>query len=222
MGKVSVILPTRRRIEKLDASLKSLYEHAEGEFELLIGADNDDMETVNFIVENYPDAKILLVKRMGYTALHRYVNKLSYMAEGNWLFLWNDDALIRTKGWDKKIGEESGFSVLCPRCNQYDYKPSHNNLFPIVPKQWLELLGYFSLSPQNDSFVQHTSNRAGIAKDIDIEIEHRHYSVTGEAMDEVASEVVYEPEFHERYGAVMDENAQKIQKFIANKGVSDK
>jgi len=222
MGKVSVILPTRRRVEKLDASLRSLYEKARGEFELLVGVDNDDLETVNYLVKNYPDTKILLVKRMGYSRLHEYVNKLSYMAEGDWLFLWNDDAIMHTKGWDSEIEKQSGFSVFCPRCNQYGYKPSHNNLFPIVPRQWIKLFGYFSLSPQNDSFVQHISNRAEIAKDIAIEIEHRHYSVTGEGLDETASQIQYEEDFHGKYGGILDENARIIRNYLLNEGVIDK
>jgi len=209
---VSVILPTRGRVEKLKESLESLYSNGE-DFELLVGADNDDMDTVNFLIKNYPDTKILLIKRLGYLGLHYFVNNLSKIASGEWLFLWNDDCIMKTKDWDKIINKQTGFKVFCPRSNQFDYRPTESNLFPIIPRRWIEILGHFSLSPQNDSYVQHVALDAGIQQDIPIEIEHRHFTITGEK-DKTAKEVVYEENFPDKYIKQIYNDSRKIQQCL--------
>jgi hypothetical protein len=40
----------------------------------------------------------------GYDSLHEYYNELASKATGDWLMLWNDDAVMETEGWDEKIG----------------------------------------------------------------------------------------------------------------------
>jgi len=208
---VSIILPTRGRVTKLKESLESLYSTGK-DFELLIGADRDDKATIDFIVENYP-AKMLVVERLGYLKLHEYVNDLSLLAKGKWLFLWNDDCIMHTKDWDKEINKQKGFKVFCPRSNQFGYVPTESNLFPIVPRKWIELLGHFSLSPHNDSWVQHVALEAGIQHDIPIEIEHRHYLVTGEK-DQTAQEVCYEENFPEKYLSQIHKDAETIREWL--------
>lgn len=214
MARVSVILPTRKRIEKLSASLDSLVKTAKNDFELLVAVDNDDLETVDFLVKQYPESIILVVKRFGYTQLHEYINRLSQMATGDWLMLWNDDSIMMTQDWDELISKQSGFKVLRPLGNQFNYLPGQMNIFPIIPKDWVRVLGYFSKSPHNDSYAQYVANEAGIHVDIPIKIEHRHYSVTGETRDEVSQEIVYESDFFERHNSSIKEDAEKIKEFI--------
>ena len=59
------------------------------------------------------DIQAVLFDRLGYKNLHEYMNALWVQASGEWLMLWNDDALMETKDWDLEIGKyDDKFALL--------------------------------------------------------------------------------------------------------------
>ena len=100
-------------------------------------------------------------ERYGYKYLHKYINELSRMAEGDWLFLWNDDSYILTVDWDLQIEKyKDQFVLLSPKVKEsMDYP---GTMFPIIPKAWFDIVGHFSLNCHNDTWVEE------IAKDLNI------------------------------------------------------
>lgn len=188
--KVSIILPTRKRFQSLRRSIDSLLSTAtRADVEVLLAVDDDDLETLERLKsEDIPGSKVLVGPRLGYINLHLYVNQLCQEATGDWVVLWNDDALMRTQGWDEILEEYLGqMVVLNPATNHVNH-PRENCIFPIVPKKMVELLGHFSLSNHNDTYIENISNSLGIRRDVAITVCHDRADLTGGNDDEVYAE----------------------------------
>lgn len=167
---VSFLMPTRGRPELAIRSLASLKEHCTDMacWEVALAFDQDDRENGRQIVDwcerEGVRYRVLIMPRYGYNYLHYYYNALAYIAEGAWLFLWNDDVMMRTPAWDKKFNE-----ALCVPFSKgrlifgdpsVDYgDPDHPRgdfgcgLFPIVPKRVASTWGHLSPVRQVDSYV---------------------------------------------------------------------
>jgi len=188
--KVSVILPTRQRFESLHLSVRSLLDRLAGsEIEFLLGLDEDDQETTERLkVRPVPFSTIWITPRLGYRNLHVYVNQLSARATGDWLFLWNDDALMETEAWDDEVARFEGeLVVVNPQSNHGNHQLG-NCIFPIVPKRMFDLLGHFSLSNHNDTYVEYIANYLGIRRDVPIYVNHDRADFTGANNDAVYAE----------------------------------
>lgn len=189
---ISIILPTRGRTGgALQASLKSLMENADdpARVEIMLGVDDDDQETLDWVnneaskfVEPYGCAcKAKVFKPLGYTKLNVYVNLLCHASSGAWLFLWNDDALMQTKGWDTVVRSYDGdFKCLAPKDN-HDHPFA---IFPLIPADWFVLCDAWSVNAQNDTWVSVIARMNGIFERIDIEILHDRADMTGGNDDE--------------------------------------
>ena len=142
---ISVLIPSRGRAESLAFSVKSLCRLAENpSFEILVAADPDDEVTI--AAARKLGCKLHVAPaRLGYQGLHHYYNYLASQATGEWMWLWNDDCRVLTRGWDEIIHEQPD-AILHP---QIDIMPQHNS-FPVIPAKWAQLLGYISPTPGVD------------------------------------------------------------------------
>lgn len=195
---ISVIIPTRRRFELCCKSLDSLFSKATHpeKIEVMIGYDNDDVETANQIKEYYKgkeNIKFYEYPRFGYKYLNKYVNDLSSKATGDWLFLWNDDAIMTTYNWDDIVYEYNDmFCCICPMSNI-----GYTGLFPIIPKKWVELTGHFSLNCSNDTWVEDIARILEIyVNEYRIYIMHDREDLTGNNNDSTYIERVYDSEYY--------------------------
>jgi hypothetical protein len=215
---ISVILPTRGRFELCCKSLDSLFNNAEDphKIEVMIGYDNDDINIANQIKHYYrgrENIRFYEYPRYGYKYLNKYVNDLSLKANGKWLFLWNDDAIMESYGWDNVINAYNRFCCICPRTNT-----GHFGLFPIIPKKWVEITGHFSLNCSNDSWVEEISQDLNInIKEYNIYITHDRGDVTGNNRDTT----FYEREYDNTYGSeeqkqLRKNDATKIVEYLKN------
>lgn len=189
---ISILLPTRGRTSgALQASLTSLLENAEdpSRVEIMLGIDEDDQESIDWVnneasklIEPFGAAcKAKIFKPLGYTKLNIYVNLLAHQSTGAWLFLWNDDALMQTKGWDTVVRSYDGqFKCLAPKDN-HDHPFA---IFPLIPADWFTLCDAWSINAQNDTWVSVIARMNGIFERIDIEILHDRADMTGGNDDE--------------------------------------
>jgi hypothetical protein len=168
---VSILFPTRGRPEMLAASVKSLLDMAtdKSRIEILYKVDFDDAPSIKAVQElaGLVATKVIVSPRgRGYEGLHEYINELSKIASGDWLFIWNDDALMLTNGWDQSIHEASpspgmGFlgnediCLMAPRVVQRDISWE----FPILRRKVVEILGHFSNSYSSDSYIYWVMSR---------------------------------------------------------------
>jgi len=169
---ISVLCPSRGRPESLSGSIGSLLSLASDMtgVEILVAADPDDHATAGAVPA--VAACWTAPERYGYAQLHRYYNHLAALARGEWLLLWNDDARMLTRDWDKVIeGQEPG--VLWPGSNQGPY------FFPAWPKAWSDAWGHVSLSPNVDVWLSEVGSRLGLARPVPVEIVHDRKDITG-------------------------------------------
>jgi len=190
--KITVILPTRGRTEVLKASLESLIDRASNpqDIEIMLGIDEDDQATTDYIKdhiapylqENGVEARANIFKPIGYENLHNYVNTLAGNGQGEWIFFWNDDALMVTEGWDEVINSYSGqFKLLAPKDNHNGHPYA---ILPIVPRDWYILIGHLSQNAQNDAWLSHIAYMLDIFERIDVEFIHDRADITGNNDDE--------------------------------------
>ncbi len=189
---ISILLPTRGRTQALFDSLRSLVENASdpSRVEILLGLDDDDQEPREFIQsviasylrEHHVECRASIFKPLGYENLNTYVNTLASAATGDWLFIWNDDALMDTPGWDDHIESHNGeFKLLAPTDNHRGHPYA---IMPIIPADWFRLMDHISLNAQNDAWVSHIAYMLDIFERIPVSIVHDRADITGNNDDE--------------------------------------
>jgi hypothetical protein len=188
---ISVLLPTRGRREALKTSVMSLIDQAAdvSKIEILLGVDDDDRDTQEWCRANiFPeieaqgvDALILEFQPLGYIRLNEYVNLLAKDAQGRWLMFWNDDAQMVSRDWDLSITEHNGhFRCLrMPTHREHPYA-----IFPIVPREWFYLFNRLSAHQLSDAYISQVSYIVGIMQNIDVEVIHDRFDLTGNNNDE--------------------------------------
>ena len=117
--KVSIVIPTRGRIELLKDCLLSILDKSfksDRLFEVILVVDYDDDKTLKFVREfsdnfkfNCPKTKmrlnslsVILTERSEYMQ-RDYNNAGANAAKGDLIFILNDDCVITTDNWDKKL-----------------------------------------------------------------------------------------------------------------------
>lgn len=233
MSKISILLPTRGRTTQLLRSVDSLINTADDPASLqwLFGFDNDDLETYKWFQEHVlpkimtSGAKYTCMgfKPLGYVKLHEYVNRLAAKATGSWFVFWNDDAVMKTQGWDTEIYSHTGKFCL----QAFDTHNKHPySIFPIVPREWFELIGHLSLHQLNDAWLSQIAWMLDIVKQIPIEVLHDRADLTGNNQDDTfKSRIIYEGnpkdprDFnHDSFRKLRIVEADKIAKYLTAKG----
>lgn len=195
---ISIILPTRGRPEKCQVAVESLYSTCadESNFEVLIGVDKDDETTpeLRWYLEKYSNLSLHIFEtRHGYVGFHKYVNHLSFMAKGTYLFLFNDDTMVTSRGWDSVIlSYKDTFTLINPLVrNMEGYcRTNYQVLFPIIPSKWLEVTGRWANNAACDTWVQDIGRSLGITSNEDnIVIIHNRPDVSSTQPDQTSLEV---------------------------------
>lgn len=162
---VSVLFPTRGRVQWLNEAVDSLDSLCQDKslVEYAFKVDHDDeasIAAVRKLAERLP-ARILISPRgKGYFDLHHYINDLSGIAKGDWLFIFNDDARMKTNGWDQillnvdprsipKWGGSEDVCLLGPRVIEREISWE----FPVLRRKTFEILGHFSHAYSNDAYI---------------------------------------------------------------------
>jgi len=189
--KISVLLPTRGRSEALTRSLKSLFELASdtSSIELLLGFDNDDkkgLESFQEITQPWLDSQdisytVMSFEPLGYSRLNEYVNTLASTSDSDWLIFWNDDAVMETENWDGIISSYTGQFKLLAFHTHNDHPYS---IFPIVPRAWLDTLGYLSPHQLSDGWLSQQAYLLDIWERIPVNVTHDRYDLTGNNLDD--------------------------------------
>jgi hypothetical protein len=228
MNKISILIPTRKRFEMFTKSISSLYNTCNNinNFEVLVATDFDDEETTNQIknfFQGKPNIKYFTYERQYYYGFHHYINDLSSKSDGEFLFLWGDDAVMESKDWDLEILKYSGkFCMLSPKVsNMETYWRDQGVLFPIIPKKWFDITGVFSLSPSCDSWADVLSKKLGIFTNIEsVALCHERHDLVGTNDDENfresrdAIQSSYYQHIDSKMMDIIEEQFQKIKEYL--------
>jgi hypothetical protein len=98
---ISVLIPTRRHLDKLPRAVRSLQEHASVPIEILLGIDDDDPDTIAWA---RPRRDVRAVVSPRPDTLGAVTNGLAAAAQGDVLLCLADDMEILTPRWDVEIG----------------------------------------------------------------------------------------------------------------------
>ena len=189
--RIAVLLPTRGRTEALDRSLIGLLELADDldSIQLLLGLDTDDAVGIehfqNKLQPKLDDMEVdytaMTFEPIGYGRLNEYINKLAENSSADWLFFWNDDAVMETQGWDQRITEHTGeFKLLAVHThNDHPY-----SIFPIVPRAWLDVIGHLSLHSMTDAWLSQIAYCIDVWERIEIDVVHDRADLTGNNKDD--------------------------------------
>ena len=188
---IAILLPTRGRADSLERSIRSLVDLADdiGRVQIMFGFDNDDKVGVKhfkkviqpYLDDNNIEYVAMSFEPMGYIRLNEYVNALAKASDARWLVFWNDDAIMHSKSWDTSIMKYDGqFKLLAfDTHNKHPY-----SIFPIVPREWLDLLGYLSPHQISDGWLSQQAYMLDIMQRTDINVEHDRFDLTGNNHDD--------------------------------------
>ena len=188
---IAVLLPTRGRTDALSRSVIGLVNRAVmlDKIQLMFAFDNDDEVGKTHFAEHlqpWLDAKgvdytAMEFEPLGYGRLNEYINALARESSADWLFFWNDDAIMDSSGWDKIIASHTGeFKLLAV----HTHKDHPYSIFPIVPRAWLDTLGYLSPHPLTDAWLSQVAYKLDIWERIPVHVTHDRHDLTGNNQDE--------------------------------------
>jgi hypothetical protein len=162
---VSILLPTRGRTKWLLEAVDSIHSLASDPtlVEYVFKVDFDDaesIETTRKLAEKLPCRILISPRGRGYFDLHEYVNDLSAISKGDWLFIFNDDARMKTKAWDQVLlhadcsqvprwGGNDDVCLLGPRVLEREISWE----FPVLRRKTYQILGHFSMAYSNDAYI---------------------------------------------------------------------
>lgn len=188
--KIAVLLPTRSRTHALTTSVTSLITLVKdiSSIQIIFGLDNDDqigLKHFETVIQPLLDKHNVAYEAqafdsMGYEGLNRYYNHLGKSANADWLFVWNDDAVMETPSWDSVISSYTGqFKLLKVHThNEHPY-----SIFPIVPKEWYDLFGHFSRHQMIDAELSQMAFVLDIMQVVDVWVTHNQIELTKDKSD---------------------------------------
>ena len=224
---VTVMLPTRNRTQLTHRSIKSLLDLADNpaQVEISIAYDEDDMVSneffcsaawQKFLDEYSAPSQLHCTPSWGYIELHNYYNLLAEKANGQWLLLWNDDAVMLKPGWDTIVAENRDFMGMLHMHSQGF--PDNQTLFPFIPRTWIDIFGTLSLCNLNDSWIQDICHLADAVCSLPIEVLHDRFDITGNNQDSTFLERKYQKKIYksDHMRQVRKEWAEKFVQYRSN------
>lgn len=183
--KISILCPTRGRPDLFNRMVISAFDRSSDRrrFEILAYVDDDDPKKDLYRDDENDGVRIVIGPpvRVGVAW-----NELARIAVGSLLMMGNDDLVFVTNDWDTKISttieslpwRDRMFVVWCDDGGD---QPSRRCTFPIVSREWVDVLGYFA--PTCFNFLYHDTWIHDIGRMIDrtyfiedVLIEHRHFT----------------------------------------------
>ena len=189
--KIAVLLPTRGRTTALKLSIISVFNRVLNldNVQIILGFDNDDevglkyfnQSTQPWMEEKGINYTVMTFEPMSYIGLNRYYNGLAEQASADWLFIWNDDALMETTGWDKIVIDRTGeFKLLKMHThNEHPY-----SIFPIYPKEWYDLFGFVARHQMIDAELSQIAYMLDLVEIVEIYATHDRADLTGNNNDD--------------------------------------
>lgn len=173
---ITVMFPSRGRLQSVRRLSALLREYAAGEVQILAGIDPDEIYPAIPGVEFWRSDR-----RHGYNGQQHYLNAMLPMVAGDWILSWGDDALMATKGWDAIIARH-GPAVLWPTSNGFPY------CFPVFPASWARALGRVTPTPHVDSYWLSVGKGLNRHVEIPVHVWHDRKDLTGGHDDQTYAE----------------------------------
>ena len=203
---ISILLPTRKRTKMVEKSVAGLLDLARDakRIHIAVAYDHDDEESAkyfssprwyNLVEPTGATQSVHEIKRLGWMDLHEYYNQLANTVESDWYFIWNDDAFMRSFGWDQEIHNQGNTKHMLSM--ESNGKRPDSTLFPCVPRLWVDTFGHIGYNPV-DQWIQDITYELEAYTRIESKIFHDHYAVTGNNNDETYKATSRQKKFTKR------------------------
>lgn len=158
---VSVLIPTRGRIHRLNHAIESIViKTPVDHYEILLRFDDDDWGDKQHL-KQWPNTFAIHGPRFeGYNSLNLFYTELARQAKGDWLFIFNDDATLSESGyWTEQLAALPKSGVVAhPEWHQLNKSRYHSpseqfSPFPIIPRSAMEEFTGKMFHPQVDIYV---------------------------------------------------------------------
>ena len=178
------------------------------DIEILVAVDEDEPALKEYYSLLYDNTSLITTPRYGYGYLERYYNDLARISTGEWLFLWNDDAVMGNKDWVDKITASS----KKPHVAQF----GEDKCFPLITRTLYNIMGHFSLGPSNDTYLLGVGDRAEIRTYFeDVNIYHKrdyiHDQTEGDKVQ--ATSLVSKRQSSKECVEAQDEDARRVKEW---------
>ena len=161
---ISVIFPSRKRVDLLQKTLTSIFSLANPEvnnFEVIVKVDLDDLETLDYIKTWDPQIEnlhfLISSRKKGYLSIMDFVEDMIDLAKGKYIISFNDDTIILTPNWNSILESKlTDFKFYYPKVNGY------KEAFYCIPKELYHLWGHIAPHNQADSHLNWVGQTLGI------------------------------------------------------------
>lgn len=164
---ISILMATRGRVPYLRQSVDSLYSLAQNKdgLQFVFKVDSDDTATIEAVTQIKDMGVNCIVLQSprgnGYADIHHWFNQMAFLATGEWLFVFNDDAIMKTQNWDTAFitgvkwaenarGHKRAYDVCCYTIDTVGQPDARGFFF--LPKKTVEILGCISRIPHIDTW----------------------------------------------------------------------
>ncbi|KKS77901.1 MAG: NAD-binding, UDP-glucose/GDP-mannose dehydrogenase family protein [Candidatus Woesebacteria bacterium GW2011_GWB1_43_14] len=191
---ISVIIPSRNRPNELLISLTSLGLAKHG-LEALVWLDDDDPQLDKYkeFFGSDPNVRLFIKERVGYKNTYVMLNFLCTEAKYDWILQFNDDAYMEYPHWFEifkdfvREFEPTNQPIVI---NLWGQGETILNLFPLVSRKFIDLLGYYTMYPVCDDWIRMVGISANISYDLKgIKPKHRKYGGEDQLTDKTFEEV---------------------------------
>ena len=193
MAKISILVPTRKRVEGFMRMYNSALETVskESELEFCVYIDDDDQETIESGISSLPYVKATIGPR-DRAALIMVPAK---QATGDFIMTGSDDIIFRTKYWDIFFLTE--FNKVPDKIllvfGEDGIQLGGIATAPMISREWYDTAGYFMPAHLEirwlDDWITKVARQLKRIKYLDtVLIEHMHYSVGKSVKDGIYQE----------------------------------
>ena len=178
---ISILCPTRERVDKAKRYLESIVGTALGkDFEVLFYVDDDDPLVDEYDVLNGEFSRVVVGS---HDTVSIAWNRLAKISQGNILMMGNDDCIHETKSWDTIIHFHAAryFDDIFCLYGDDGVKKNSQCTFPIVSRKWYNIVGYFVpeifMFGYNDAWIEAIAKKLNRLEYIPhLTIKHLHFT----------------------------------------------
>jgi len=157
---VSVLLPSKKRLLRLLDCMDSITATATfpESVQFCIRLHSDDVRTldsISSILSMATNVRIIVGSPLGgYSDLASFYQDAALIADGEWVWIMNDDVISETQGWDEMLRKEPLDGVIFPEIHHLGgsryIRDTHNPFF-FMPNKFWEKEGITKFSNQFDA-----------------------------------------------------------------------
>lgn len=192
MKNISILVPTRNRVELLKNMVRSVFStaHTKEKIQILIYIDDDDEATKSIIEtisseynQKFGGSSIKYFIHPRLFSISKSINFLCEFADSEIYMFCNDDVLFKTENWDDLVIDAfNKYEDKLIFCHGYDgiWQKNQFGTMGFLHKNWIKTVGYFLpdhfIFDFGDIWINDVFNKLDRRVYVEMFVEHLHYT----------------------------------------------